>query len=669
MQKYHRLHLHGDNIVECERTVSLIRKALQTMTTDFKGPFGSAVCPSYQLSLEGQSTPLLLTLLPGFDRWNQDIIKELGHRGGTLRETPDMIITGVDEHEESPLLAIEFCNALPAGNQAWQRNGRAYSFGKASIPYLYIAELSGYELDKNRKRKAERLPNPAVPFSYLAFSLTQKITTLPVFETSPGADEASRSTYGGVFAAEALPTLIRLILLNDDPSESVNTLRMRALSFVEIKASTSRSEETLTPLQWQEAYKTLSEGKSLLDFLVQNAPLKWSKTAYIKALTATARSLINETAALAVGLTSSELPMCIVPRHSRPAFADLVEKLYPNRLRPEFLSWLRLEKHLAICWVMGFKPRGDDARPDRGLPPFTRMLIGEDEDLLTIVYGPASTDTWQRLENSPGKLLANGLWESILDASSALLIDSSTDTVHRHGYLRNHWLAEVTESERDSINVDPNPLRVSEHDVDTVVHLLLAQLGGEFIFEGSCNPPGGDWSGISLQPLDRKTELRWLTLPRVSKIGAKRPDHIFQFFIPSKCPIILCIESKETAATVEPNIGPRLAAYVSALLSTPASIQRVIGGAQWNHSTRNLNMGLFRTATAAACLNDSQERIKAVIERANADLIMCFSFAAGGRTCTLRLVPTTQLGAELAEFIAAIPAAAIGVNIQVTDCN
>lgn len=81
---FHRFNLHGDNIVECERTVSFIRLALAEKTLSFRGPFGIPVCPSYEFTLKGEETPFLLTLYPGFGRWNHDILDLVRYRGGTL---------------------------------------------------------------------------------------------------------------------------------------------------------------------------------------------------------------------------------------------------------------------------------------------------------------------------------------------------------------------------------------------------------------------------------------------------------------------------------------------------------------------------------------------------------------------------------------------------------
>lgn len=661
-------HLHGDNIVECERTVALIRLALADITSSFRGPYGRLVCPSYELTVKGIDLPLVLTLYPGFGRWNHDILDLIRRRGGTLREAADVIITSVADGDETPLIALEYCGALPAGNQAWQRSGRAYSFGKAQVPYMYIAELAGYELGEDRVRKAARLPNPAVPFSYVSFSLTNETPTLPVFVTSPGAHESSRATYADVFGETELLALIRAMLLGQGDETATEALRLKALAFVETKANASRPGRTLTPRQWQQAYEALEKGRSLVDFLVADTCLSWAKVAYIAAITSTARKLMDLTAALAIGLTSSDLPMCIVPKKNRPAFADAVQRLYTGRCEDDFLAWLRQGRHLTICWVMGFKPGHDDARPDRGLPPLTRMLIGDGYDLLSVIYGPAPPSAWSDLDTDPRKLMRdNGLWEAILDVSDAILADSATDSVRRHGYLRSHWYQKQARPDRGLVFVEPKPLHIGEHDVDTVIHLLLTRHGGALIFEGMCNPPGGDWSGVSLQPPDRAVELRWLTLPRVSAEEAKRPDHVFQFFSSTKPPILLSVESKEHAASVEAGIGPRLTGYIEALLRTPASIERPTQTVSWTHSTTKLDASRFTMASAVAFISDTEAHIAKVKGRGEVDLLMCFAFANGGESCTVRLIATTPIGAQIAAFMAAIPLEGTGIRVAVEE--
>lgn len=80
------------------------------------------------------------------------------------------------------LLSLRILQAATAENQAWQRSGRGYSAGMSKIPYLYVAEIGGFELDTNtRERKAARLPNATVPFSYLTYS-HENSPMLPIYE-------------------------------------------------------------------------------------------------------------------------------------------------------------------------------------------------------------------------------------------------------------------------------------------------------------------------------------------------------------------------------------------------------------------------------------------------------------------------------------------------------
>ena len=151
---HQQFHIHGDNIVECLRTIEYIATALGDLVLRTDGPDTSVTCPVHTVTLIDRQ--MHFRFLPGYGahRWNQDILGYVERSGGLLREAPDAIITSLADGEETPILAIEFCRALPAGNQAWQRHGRAFSFAHAAIPYFFVAELGGFELDPDRRRKA-----------------------------------------------------------------------------------------------------------------------------------------------------------------------------------------------------------------------------------------------------------------------------------------------------------------------------------------------------------------------------------------------------------------------------------------------------------------------------------------------------------------------------------
>ena len=316
---YSSFHIHGDNIVECERTLRLVELALGISCWPPPVPTALAVCPSFLFSLRATAEPWKFTFFPGFGRWKEDILQLVRNRGGSLREAADAIITGVMSDREEPLLAIEYCGVLPAGNQAWQRNGRAGIPFDALDSLIYVAEIGGYELDLQRTRKASRLPNPAV---------------------------------------------------------------------------------------------------------------------------------------------------------------------------------------------------------------------------------------------------------------------------------------------------------LGENDVDTVLHTVLSRLGAAEVFEGMCNPPGGDWSGISLQSIRRDREFRWLSLPRVSKTHAKRPDHVFQILALDGPPVILAVESKERFRDVETRIGPRLKAYISDLLASPASVERRSSQEIWRTQRRVLTSTILPSCRPLPFWLTTSRILKSCEERA-----------------------------------------------------
>ncbi len=662
---YERIHIHGDNIVECERILALIERSLSVEINMVRGPFTSPVCPEFEFELKTRPKSLRLVMFPGFRRWDEDILEHIRSMGGSLREAADIIISSVDEKVEAPILSIEFCGALPAGNQAWQRSGRAYSFGLARIPFLYIAEIGGYELGSERKIKAPRLPNPAVPFSYLSYSVYKKVPVLPVIIASSGADEASKTRYKDIIGNIELLKFLRAVILGEDSISHAKGLIEKALHFVQLKASVSRRGSTLTPELWGKAYSAIQSGKDLSEFLLKDARLQWSKTAYIKGLTKTAKRLMDIASKHAIGLTSTDLPMCLISSEQRSMFARKVGQLYKN-LPKQYLEWLGKNKNLAVCWVMGFKPGGDDARPDRGLPPFARMLIGPDTELLTVVYGPAPVNTWPLLISDPiGLMERNGLWEAAMMTSDALFIDSSTDKITNHGFLKTHWSSATVERSTKGFIVSPRPLRFGEQDVDTVIHLLMHRCGGSKIFEGMCNPPGGDWSGISMIIADRSVELRWLSLPRVGGKHAKRPDHVFEIFEISEIPVVLVVESKEKANDIEQKIGPRLKAYLTDLMKSPASVERAtIAGAEWAQTSRSISPTAINFCTGVAFLSDSNTDIVGIKKKASADIVFGFAFTPEGNYCNVKIHQCSQIGAKVADFIRAIQSTRAGVSVE-----
>ncbi len=650
-----RFNIHGDNIVECVRAFDYIVAGLGDLVVQQTGPTLSVTCPAYTVRLADRE--LVFRFLPGYGpaRWNQDVLGFVKRSGGRLREAADALVTRLTGEVEQPVFAIEFCGALPAGNNAWQRQGRAFSFAHARIPYFFVAELGGFELDAERVRKSERMPNAAVPFSFLAMTLYRKSVCLPVYEANTGATGDTIARYGAVFGKADFLQFLKLAVLGQDTAAPAAALREKCLALVKLLADGKTRRDGLTAAQWQQAYDAVAAGDGLLDALGKIPRLAWSKTTSID-LTTSARQFMAMGAVATAGLTSTGLPLSFTPKAERAAFARKVQALYPKAGAP-FLAWLATTgRPLAIVWLNGFKPRGDDARPDRGLAPLARMLVGDDCDLLTFVYGPAPALHWKALAEAPATLAArNGLWEAVLGVSDAVLVDSVTaPPATRCGHLKSAWAATLA-ANPTPLRVEPAVLSLGEQDVDTALHVAFEALGPSVAFEGMCNPPGGDWSGISFRWEEGEPEHRWLTLPRVSAEGAKRPDHVFALFGHGTDAVCLCIESKERARALEPDIGPRLKQYAQALFAGSPSISRGQKAEPWTVYEIDWAPRTIRFVSAGAFRGQADDPFKGLPPGTALDLQIGVVFDDDGHRCTLHIRGETDAGRALAAHLRGLP--------------
>jgi len=179
------LSVFGDNILECERMVILIQEAFPKFNA-VKNDYTNKFAPKKILS--SKLNKISIQLFPDYksnDRWGpKSILNILEEYGAKLTEAPDVILTESLNGIETIILAIEFSSAIPAGNQAWQRSGRALSFSEVSIPYLYITDIGLEELDSDRETKAVRTSNPLVPLSYIKHSQRNKSFTYMVLNPS-----------------------------------------------------------------------------------------------------------------------------------------------------------------------------------------------------------------------------------------------------------------------------------------------------------------------------------------------------------------------------------------------------------------------------------------------------------------------------------------------------
>ena len=664
--------IHGDNIVECERIANII---INEMAPEQVGSY--LVSPS-TIAIEFRTVYLRtlvewrFELLPGFNkntkrRWSGNIFEALKEAGSFFDETPDAIITEVDEeNNEKILLAIEFCSALQAGNQAWQRSARGFSTGRTGCPYIYIVDFVKYELDNvTRRRKNLRFPNAAVPYSYINYAkstghfVAQLYTKSEEFDKSK--DSSLRDFDESDFGTKELGSYIAKLLIGANTHAEEQAILQKNMNVVQFLSKHTDSDINFTAEEWREIYD-LKEG-DIVDFAVEKDRFGFHKTIAAKSHHGESAEVVKLVDWLGVGLASRDLPFGIIPANDRPMFAKKLSDLYPSANAKVIKAIEDKTKHLIIAMFKGFKPRGDDNRPDRGLLPLAAMLSSSDVDVMSYIYGPMIEANLKLLDKDPNQLAdKNGLWRSILSLSDFVALDVPVLARRNYDATRIYDTSSIKEyyenlgagreiSSKPAFS--PIPSSFGEDDVDTGIHYLFKHILGKVCFEGLCNPPGGDWSGFSV--IERDYENRWLSLPRVSDVvDGKRPDHIIEVFGAFNKPLLLSIESKEKSADLENNVGTKLVSYIKALMNFVPSAQRniSIANAEWKWGNKLVDFDGFETISAAAYLREYAEPSATVFKK-NCEILFVMNPILTDRKIgwEIEIIPSTKRSQILKDFI------------------
>lgn len=664
--------IHGDNIVECERIANIILNTLQPEEAGSYLISPSTVTIELKTTFANTLVHWKLELLPGFNkntkrRWEENIFDALKEAGSFFDETPDAIISETDDTgKEQILLGIEFCSALQAGNQAWQRSARAFSTGRTGCPYLYIVDFVKYELDNaTRKRKNLRFPNAAVPYSYVNYSKTTGNFVAQLYTKSEEFDKARDSAIADFdesdFGSDVLGLYIVKLMLGMNTSHEEEIILEKNMNVVQFLANRFDSGTNFTPDEWQEVYSLKNE--DIVDYAVDKDRFGFHKTIAAKSHHGASPEVIKLVDWLAVGLASRDLPFGIIPAGDRKTFAERLNKLYPSADPATINNIAQSDKHLIIAIFKGFKPRGDDNRPDRGLLPLAAMLSSTDVEILTYIYGPMIENNLNLLDKDPIKLAErNGLWRSILALSNYVVLDVPVLARKKYDAERIYDTTRIKEY-FTSIGIDESlsdrpafssvPVNFGEDDVDTGIHYLFTHILGRYCFEGMCNPPGGDWSGFSV--IDGDCENRWLSLPRVSDVvNGKRPDHILELFGVFDRPLLLSIESKERSVDLEPDVGTKLVTYIRKLMEYVPSAKRQISpsAGEWCWGDHKIRFNDFETISAAAYLRDYAEPASTVFKKNCEILFVMDPIMSKNRIgWEIEIIPSTKRGSVVKSFI------------------
>lgn len=651
--------IHGDNIVECERISDLIIRFLSPSKVDRK--LSSLACVNVELDFiyDDVTYEWSLELFPGFnkntnDRWKSNILELLKQQGSFLDETPDVILTKINNENDQILVAIEFCSALQAGNQAWQRSGRAYSTGRTDCTYLYIVDFVKYELDtRTRVRKALRYPNAAVPYSYISYSINHdKFIAQAYFkaeEFQPDFDKNLAGFDADIFSEEDVANYLtrRLIGLSTDKVEKV--LLDKNIKMVNFLAEKAKTKSNLTHDEWNEIY---SNRYDIVEYSVNKNRFKFKKKIAGKSLSGNVNQFNLLVKKYSTGLASEDLPFGIIPKKNRGAFIDSIIKLY-KIVDDALKESLKSNQDLVVCMLKGFKPGGDDNRPDRGALPLIAMLAGENTEILTFVYGPIVQSNLKTIDKDIIKLARrNGLWKSFVGLSDFILIDApvkednSKQITRILNNLHNKKELLKRSDVRTTIKISNIPNQYQENDVDTAINVLFKYIVSN-CFEGMCNPPGGDWSGLSITHEDH--EYRWVSLPRVSSDG-KRPDHVIEIFGLFDKPLILSIESKEKANDLEASVGIQLKRYLEYLFDFVPSTEKKLGG-EWKISSRKLEFEDFICISVGAYIDTGDINSNLIFEKSKCDMLFELKPLAEINEWLITMRSNNKNGEKVIEFI------------------
>lgn len=612
------LRIYGDNILECEKTLNLIYKSISKNSrpkpTLLKLEHNSNIySPIYRIISPATKEVYKLQLFPGYGRWSSDILDKLISLGASLNEGTDSIVTQFNSNEESLLFGCEYCGALPAGNNVWQRSGRALLFAEAKIPFIYYCEIGGMELDEHRELISSRLPNALVPFSYFTCNINYSNSLItPVYIPSPSISEHNFSIYKDCFINGQDLDLIYSLLQNNNEAclKFHDIIQEKNLNLVSLSIKNAVRKDTIS----YESLINLNEfikNNTTNSFFSSNAQMWKKKTSINK--TDTLNTLLDYCKNNCISMGSKSLSFCLLPENKKSEFIKLLKSSYKNSSIINKLN--NTSKPIALVWLAGYKKDGTDSRPDRGLLPLFRMLFGNEYTIVSVLFGAMKNNDISVLNSNPNKLInSNKLWKAIYTLSDFLVVDNFLYKTPSLGICKIFDTKSALPN-NNTKTYSPCSLipRLGEHDIDTVIHSIFKTTRQPFslarnrssiqppvIFESFCNPPHGDWSGIEFLDIINSTIYRWTSLPRVSGKN-KRPDHIIQF--EDK---ILIIESKLHPKKLEKNIGSRLINYVQSLFNIAPICNKKYPNGKWVLSdSKTIDTNNYKYLSAVAFTKNS----------------------------------------------------------------
>lgn len=143
--------------------------------------------------------------------------------------------------------------------------------------------------------------------------------------------------------------------------------------------TTPNSANSYTKEDWASIQNDYSG--DIIAFSKQNNHFPFAKKIAKKSITGRNKDFSSLATKYSTGIASKDLPFGLIPSNNKIAFANELLTLYPE-MNDKFYRKLATPNDLIICIFKGFKPRGDDARPDRGILPLIISIYSSQHFLL-----------------------------------------------------------------------------------------------------------------------------------------------------------------------------------------------------------------------------------------------------------------------------------------------
>lgn len=183
-ERFYGFTVYGDNLEECHKLCEILARFGMSFGFELKSKIGPIDQPVYIFEFsfdDADSEQVKVGLAPcgRYQDWEREKRPKIGI------EDPDIILCPYERNKiGDPILAAEFNDAIPAGNNAWQRFPRTAQAAEHGIPFIYIIPVADAEVKDGVFRS---LRHPNVIFQLAQFNLMQKygVYSVTIYRNSP----------------------------------------------------------------------------------------------------------------------------------------------------------------------------------------------------------------------------------------------------------------------------------------------------------------------------------------------------------------------------------------------------------------------------------------------------------------------------------------------------